>query len=83
MIDCKVNGLHDYEIIGENEHVKVETCKLCGKTERFNKDSKGRADPKKYLKAHKRDFLQPGGRTGKEFKEVYGEKAIDQLKRKI
>lgn len=65
--------LHDYQFILESPNGIVEKCKLCKKRLVTNKGIRGKIDNKKYLKEHRRDFLQPTGRTAKDFKSVYGE----------
>ena len=68
--------LHNYFVISENTDGKVEMCLECKKRLTTKKDPlTARIDNRKYIKEHKRDVLQPHGRTGKLFSKVYGEDA--------
>lgn len=80
--------MHDYHVRVENgvvldyPHTKYEECKLCGHRVRWKKDSKGRVDNKKYLKAHRRDFLQREGPTAKDFYRVWHPEEYEANKHK-
>jgi hypothetical protein len=65
--------LHDYKIINETKDALVEYCKLCRSKKVYKKDKKGNVNNKEYLKDHTRQFAQPHGKTGKDFKRLYGE----------
>jgi hypothetical protein len=65
--------IHDYQIITDSEHGLVEKCKLCRKRLVTRKGNKGRIDNKKYREEHRRDFLQPSGKTKGDFAKTYGE----------
>jgi endonuclease I len=66
--------LCQFETVGDDSKVHVDVCIHCGRKVRYNKDKDGRIDNEKYLKDHKRDFLQRGGRTSKLFEQVYKKK---------
>lgn len=68
--DCRYGLPHDLMIIGENNVVKVEKCKLCRQTFRWKKTN-GRIDNVGYLKAHARNFAQRGGRTHQMYMKLY------------
>ena len=74
-IGKKADYLHDWEIIRDGNRTTYEYCKRCGIREKFFK-----ADNQRYLKTHKRDFLQPTGATKHLFAKEYGEPAYDALK---
>lgn len=60
--------LHNFINIDESNKSMFDRCKRCGLELTSRK-----ADNKLYLKTHKRDFLQPHGRTAREFKREYGQ----------
>lgn len=62
--------LHRYKKIRETDNGIVEICSRCKKRLITNKGHNGAIDNKKYLKEHKRDFLQP---KDKRFKKEWGE----------
>jgi len=68
---CNKQTTCDFEIEVDASDIRVECCKNCGRTVRYNLDSTG-ASSKQYLKDHLRDFCQPEGYTGKVFKKLYG-----------
>lgn len=70
--------LHDFIKVNENTDGILEMCRECKKRVTTKKDPRtGRTDNKKYLKEHKRDTLQPNGRTGKQFNRYHGEASED------
>ncbi len=60
--------------VKETSSGTVEICTECKEKIYFNKNTNGDVDNTVYLKEHKRDFLQPNGITGREFKKYYGSK---------
>lgn len=61
---------HDYIVVNENDDGIMEWCKLCSDRNRISKDRRtGRIDNNKYLKDHKRLFLQRGS---KDYERIYG-----------
>lgn len=73
---CKKGKLCDFRPILVTRTIQVERCVNCGRKVRYVVDSRGRINNARYLRDHRRDTLQPGGRTGKEFEEVYGREPI-------
>jgi len=64
--DCVGNyWLHDYVVLNETPKRSREICTRCKRIDVFVK-----ADNQTYLKAHKRDFLQPWDRR---FHREWGE----------
>lgn len=74
------NHLCDYKIIKETDDGVYEICRECKKKLKTPKGKDGRIDNKKYLKEHRKDFLQPTGSTAKEFKKHYGEANYEHKK---
>lgn len=77
---CSKGKLHDFEIIRNLLDALIEVCVLCGERAVYNKRG-GMYDTAKHLRAHLRDTLQPYGRTGKLFREVYGTQGIETAAR--
>lgn len=71
---CKKNWLCDFKILESNDTVQVEVCLFCGKKVIYNKAEKERIDNAKYLRDHRRDFVQATGSTAKDFERIYGRK---------
>lgn len=69
--DCRFGQPHDLEPVGENRVLKVERCKICNRTFRWNKGYKERIHTVEYLKAHARNFAQKNGRTKQLFMKLY------------
>lgn len=59
----------------------VEICVRCGKKVIYNKGKNGRIDNKKYLRDHRRDFIQPYGEDKKLFIKLWGYKGIETAQR--
>ena len=74
MKKCWVNNeqLCEFEKVGEDKTVRVDVCIHCGRKVRFNKDKEGNVDDRKFMKEHRRDFLQRVGNDADLFKKVYG-----------
>lgn len=68
---CRNRMPHDFEAIFEDDHIKVERCKICNKKSRFKKHFKGRIDNRAYLEAHARNFAQGWGRTRQLYMKLY------------
>lgn len=77
---CSRNFLCDYRTILDNDEVRIERCNFCKKVVRYNKRG-GRLDEKQYLYDHRRHFVQPFGKTHKEFLQIYGYKAAEAIKK--
>ena len=77
---CRKNFLCEFEISQDLYDALIEICKNCGKKVVYNKVD-GRVDSDKYLRDHLRDTVQPRGRTGKLFLEIYGSEPIEQARR--
>ena len=79
---CK-NGrpFHQPETVAENQKILMQRCQICSAHWTFNKDSKGRVHNKNYLKMNVAKTAQPGGRTGKVFRQMYG-KPVESIKYK-
>lgn len=69
---CKGNLPHKYETVAEDKTIICEVCILCNNKKVYNKVELGRIDSKEYMKEHARDFVQPNGKTGKLFEQLYG-----------
>ena len=73
-----MNHLHEYLMIREDDFGSVEVCTTCKKKLVTKKESQtGKIKNKTYLEEHKRDFVQPNGKTDKEFRRVYGDPPED------
>ena len=70
--DCE-RGYHCYRAVGEDDTRVYEKCRTCGKLYIIHKlAEKSRSERDKYALAHKLDFLQPYGKTEKDFIDFYG-----------
>lgn len=79
MSKCRKIG-HNFRIEKETSDVKQERCLDCGFTAVFS--AKNWAEDKEYMKAHRRDFIQPSDREA--WNLAYPDKKIvDDPKRKI
>jgi hypothetical protein len=68
-----MSHIHDYKVLVDNAEVKKERCKICRKIVTFTKERwTGRIDNNRYLKEHIRNFAQPWGRTGNQYRRIYG-----------
>lgn len=91
---CRIAILCSFKVTGDHPDAQVEICTYCGKKviyqkeiTKFEQDENGRTiiergsrvDNAKYLRDHKRDFVQPHGRTRKLFLKLYGQQPIDEL----
>lgn len=71
-LGCKGGLPHDLIATHETSKVKCEVCVLCGKRFRWNKIGRNqRVDNDEYLRAHIRNFAQPGGRTNRVYNQIY------------
>ena len=68
---CKNSLPHDMKVLHENSKAKWEVCMICNRKFKWNKDSKGRIDNVRYLKAHARAFAQRSGATKRLYKKLY------------
>ncbi len=78
---CKVGLLHDFTIIGDDEKLLAEECKLCLKKVHYNKKD-GRVDNVKHYLHHVRDTLQPVGSMLPLYELVYGKVVRKQTPKK-
>jgi len=82
---CPKGLLHDFHVERDGQKVldlatvKLERCRACGERVRWNKVN-GRIDNKKYLEAHRRDFLQREGPTAKLFYAIYQPEEFEENK---
>lgn len=66
------NGLpHRLVLLHDGPAAKWEACQLCGRKFRWSKGFKGRVDNPAYLRAHARNYAQPGGATNRLYKRLY------------
>ena len=75
-----MSHLHDYKIVQETKNGIIEVCRQCKHKLKTKKGFNEKINNKKYLKEHRRDFLQPWGETAKDFKKEYGEPNWDYKK---
>lgn len=68
---CKFGQPHDLMQVRDTPRYKHEVCRRCNKKFRWNKGKRGRIQNAAYLKAHVRNFAQPGGATKREFMKLY------------
>ncbi len=80
-----IMAIEEFKTIRDDSKELVEINITTGKKHTYKKNKDGVADPDKYCKVHRKDFLQPFGKTKKEFEEVYGkgsaERAMNGLKK--
>lgn len=69
--ECRYGEPHDLEPVGETARLKVEHCRNCPATFRWQKGYKGRINNPAYLKAHARNYAQKGGATHRLFMRLY------------
>lgn len=69
--------LHRYRIIKETNSAIIEVCEQCKRKLITKKGKHGSIDNIKYLKEHRRDFLQP---TNKMFKKEWGTTDFEVVK---
>lgn len=93
--NCPKNILCDFKRIGDYYDALVEVCRNCGKKIIYGKkfEIKWRedgnwylryedeVDPSKYLRDHIRDTLQPYGRTGKLYRQIYGLETVKAMEK--
>ena len=80
---CRKNILCQFEVSCDLKAALIEICVNCGKKVIYYKDQDGNLDDQKYFRDHLRYTIQPGGRTDKLFKQIYGEKPIKNLKESV
>jgi len=76
---CRKSILCEFE---ENRNLPdaiIEVCIHCGRKVIYHK-IEGRIDDARYLRMHIRDTLQPYGRTGKLFDQVWGKTAREAMR---
>ena len=73
---CRKDILHNFEISRDLPDALIEVCIACGEKNVYYKKN-GELDERKYNNAHFRDLLQPYGRTGELFYQIYGTQGIE------
>lgn len=68
---CKWGLPHDMVLLKDDRRAKWERCMICNRTFRWPKGFKGRVNNPEYLKAHARQYAQPGGATNRLFVRLY------------
>jgi len=69
--------LHKYNTVRETASGWLEVCERCGKRNTMRRSKLGKIDDKKFLREHRRDFLQATWpQTAKEFEKEYGKPDI-------
>lgn len=76
---CREKGLCRFESIRDYPDAVVETCVECGKRLIYNKVG-GTIDQQRNRRNHIRDTVQPFGMTGRLFRELYGDNAVDKFR---
>lgn len=67
---CQKAIFCDFHVVLDDTLAQVEVCRYCSKKVIYNKYD-GRIDNEQYRRDHIRHFVQPGGRTGKLFEQIY------------
>lgn len=77
---CQTSAKYcSFKVLVSNEEVQKETCRYCGRTEIWKLTPTGAlVDNTGYLRAHARDFCQPGTRI---FEEIYGRGAAKDVEK--
>lgn len=68
---CKWGQPHEMTLLHDGRAAKWERCTVCNRTFRWTKGFKGRVNNPEYLKAHARNYAQPGGATNRLWKRLY------------
>lgn len=68
---CKFGLPHDLTVTSDTRTAKWEVCQICSRKFRWTKGPKGRINNPEYLKAHARNYAQPGGKTNRLFMRIY------------
>lgn len=68
---CRDGMPHDLHPLRETPTAKWEVCHICSRKFRWTKGFKGRIANPDYLKAHVRNYAQPGGATRKIYNKIY------------
>ena len=77
---CKHGLPHDLVVVNETPRVKWEVCRICNRKFRWLKGGRERISNAAYLKAHARNYAQPGGATNRLYQRLYHpEKCIIKL----
>lgn len=77
---CTFGQPHDLYVIHESASAKWEECRRCTRKFRWTRGFKGRVNNREYLKAHARNYAQPGGATNRLFQKLhYPEKCIIKI----
>lgn len=76
--NCQTSAKYcSFKVTLSNEEVQKEVCRYCGRREIWKLKPGGQlVDNSDYLKAHIRDFCQPGSRV---YEELYGRKAVKDV----
>lgn len=77
---CRDGMPHELEHLSDTRQAKWEVCRRCSRKFRWTKGFKGRINNVEYLKAHARNYAQPGGRTNRIYQKLYNpEKCVIKL----
>jgi len=77
---CKHGLPHDLQPVVDGARVKWEVCRICSRKFRWVKFNRGRVHNAAYLKAHARNYAQPGGATNRLYQKIYHpEKCVIKL----
>lgn len=68
---CKHGLPHDLELLHDGPRVKWEVCRICSRKFRWLKGYRQRVNNPEYLKAHARNYAQPGGATNRLYQRLY------------
>lgn len=79
---CPKQKYCGFEIDRNDENVRIDRCRFCGKKVIYLRKN-GKMDDKKYTRDHVRDICQPFGSTRRVYFEVYGEKNLKGYQQQI
>lgn len=68
---CRWGQPHDFRQVIDTLAYKIDKCFICGMKKRWNKGYRLRIDNNAYVKAHVRNFAQPGGTTKRVHAKLY------------
>lgn len=68
---CRWGQPHDFRQVVDTKAYKIERCHICGARKKWNKGYHLRIDNNAYVKAHVRNYAQPGGTTKRVYAKMY------------
>lgn len=71
---CRKGGFCTFDDILNNNEVQKEICTKCGRRVVYLVKG-GKVDNQRYLMEHVANFAQSSGKTGKLYKEIYGDRS--------